>query len=215
MPNIWFPFNIGKYLQDAGQLSMGEHGAYLTLMLHYYGTSEPIPEDRKYVIARAITQQDTQQVNYILQRYFKLKDGYWIHNEIERTLESIKNRADNSRNNGMKGGRPKTQQDTQQVISGFGLANPDPNQLQEHLKLQKEKHLKDVEGGQGGGFDILKFLKNGSYEDAKLAAPGWDISILANAFNKNINTGKFEWPRKPENAFIAWCPIYTKGKRPQ
>jgi hypothetical protein len=46
---------IGDYARDTGDLSLLEHGAYRLMLDHFYGTSRPLPENKKalYRLLRA------------------------------------------------------------------------------------------------------------------------------------------------------------------
>ena len=52
----WFAFNIKDYLSDTMRLTTEAHGAYLLLILDYYESEGPSPDD-DFILA-AIAQQD-------------------------------------------------------------------------------------------------------------------------------------------------------------
>lgn len=63
-------------------------------------------------------------------------------------------------------------------------------------------------------FDLDLILKDESRDTARRLAPGWDIHALISHFNEAVRSGKFKRPSKPDAAFLAWVPKFTKGKRP-
>lgn len=61
-------------------------------------------------------------------------------------------------------------------------------------------------------FDIKRHLTEKVLEDARKAAPGWDVYALATIYNEGI--GKRGVPDRPGLAFVGWCKNYTKGNPP-
>jgi len=51
---------------------------------------------------------------------------------------------------------------------------------------------------------LFPFLKPETYEKASVAAPGWDIHMLAEQWREWI-TKKKESPKRPDAAFVALC----------
>lgn len=103
---IYYRRYIGSYLKRTTRLSLLEHGAYTALLDHYYAEEKPIPIDLDdvYRMARAMMPEERRAVDKILTTYFsKQADGY--HNE--RADHEIK-ASKQARENGGKGGRPKT-----------------------------------------------------------------------------------------------------------
>jgi len=119
-------------------------------------------------------------------------------------------RAENSRTNGAKGGRPKTQQ----VISGLGSGIPEVTSLHLQSQSQINKPQEDIRGGVEG-YDVLKYLSGEDIEEIRFHLDGWDVYALAGTFNQNVRSGKFEAPRNPPAAFLQWGRTYTKGKTPK
>ncbi len=201
--DFWFAFNIGDYTKDTPHLSQGEHGAYIGLILYYYGREKPIPHNKRYAIAYAHAEQEQCNVDTVLSEFFYRDGDVWrqgrIEEEIEKRIELREKRKNAAEIRWNKNDASALQVQTH---------------LHQHLQLQKEKHLNDETGGQGGGFSIMKFLDEDVYEKCRTNAPGWDISKLASVFNDNVNSKRFECPKQPKKAFPQWCQTYTKGKPP-
>lgn len=92
-PLPWFAFNIGDYVKDTMRLTTEAHGAYLLLMLDYYGTGAPCPDD-DYVLAAVtkLTEERWKQVRRSLQPLFDVREGHWFHSRIEREMREASER---------------------------------------------------------------------------------------------------------------------------
>jgi uncharacterized protein YdaU (DUF1376 family) len=68
----YFPFYTGDYICSTRHLSMLEHGAYINLLIHYYGRKEPLPDepDRLYRICNTFTPDEMKAVDGILHEFF-------------------------------------------------------------------------------------------------------------------------------------------------
>jgi uncharacterized protein YdaU (DUF1376 family) len=92
-PLPWFAFNIADYLKDTMRLSTEAHGAYLLLMLDYYGTGAPCPDDDYVLSAVAkLPEERWKQVRKALQPLFDVRDGHWFHSRIEREMRDASDR---------------------------------------------------------------------------------------------------------------------------
>jgi len=105
---------VGDYLRDTARLSMLDHGAYCLLLDYYYSEEEPLPADRQeiYTMVRAMTPEHRKSVDKILDRYFELADDGYHNNRADEELGVATAVIETSRENGKKGGRPKTQKQT-------------------------------------------------------------------------------------------------------
>jgi uncharacterized protein YdaU (DUF1376 family) len=103
---------VGDYLKDTSRLSLLEHGAYTMLLDHYYAEEQPMPLDRQeiYTMVRAMTPADKKAVDKVLARYF-FREGDGYHNARADHEIEVSRKA---RDNGGKGGRPRTGRETEQ-----------------------------------------------------------------------------------------------------
>lgn len=64
---------IGDYARDTGDLSLLEHGAYRLMLDHFYGTSRPLPENKKalYRLLRAENDTDRKAVDAVSLRFWR------------------------------------------------------------------------------------------------------------------------------------------------
>lgn len=100
----------GDYMRATADLSLIEHGAYLQLLLHYYGTEKPLPNDNQAVfrIARAMTNEEQNAVLSIIDRFFPVnpKTGLRHNERADRQIAQAIEKIEKYRANGRKGGRP-------------------------------------------------------------------------------------------------------------
>jgi uncharacterized protein YdaU (DUF1376 family) len=85
----FFRLFIDDYLRDAEELSLLQHGAYLRLMLWYYGRAKAIPNDLPRVYARcgAASREEKAAVESVLADFFALEEGVWTHKRIDEELK--------------------------------------------------------------------------------------------------------------------------------
>lgn len=76
------------YLADTMHLTTEEHGAYLLLIFNYWQTGKPIPKKRLQKIAR-VPNDRWPSVEDSLSEFFADDGENWVHERIERDLESV------------------------------------------------------------------------------------------------------------------------------
>ena len=81
----WFAFYPADFLKDTQHLSHDEIGIYWLLLLAYYNTGKPLPNNDKALanIARCTVRIWTQKRNIILNAFFKLRSGKWHHKRAD------------------------------------------------------------------------------------------------------------------------------------
>ena len=80
---------VADYLADTMHLTTEEHGAYLLLIFNYWQTGKPIPMSRLSRITRLSNDRWTD-VERSLGEFFNERDNEWVHDRIERDLESVR-----------------------------------------------------------------------------------------------------------------------------
>ena len=80
---------IADYLADTMHLSTEEHGAYLLLMFNYWQTGRAIPKNRLEKIAR-LSNDRWVAVEPSLKEFFADNGSEWVHERIERDLETVR-----------------------------------------------------------------------------------------------------------------------------
>lgn len=80
-----FDKHIGDYTRDTVGLSMVEDGAYGRLLDQYYASELPLPRDQAelYRMARAFSAGERKAVDYVLAKYFVLREDGWHNNRAD------------------------------------------------------------------------------------------------------------------------------------
>ena len=120
----YYQHNIGDYRRDTIHLSLLEHGVYRQLLDMYYLSESPIPRETQQVIRRlsARTEEEKNAVEIVLKEFFTETEAGFRHKRCDVEIEEYRHKAEVSRENGKKGGRPKQEPEpieTRQVISGY------------------------------------------------------------------------------------------------
>ena len=120
-----YPKHIGDYLRDTVHLSMLEDGAYNRLIDVYYSREKPLPKDidQCYRLARALTKDEKKAVTTVLNEFFNLKDDGFHKNRCDSEIKKYQDKANKNRENGNKGGRPKTQYEPKIKPNGLDIEN--------------------------------------------------------------------------------------------
>lgn len=122
-PDVWMPLYIADYLADTGRLTTEQHGAYLLLIMDYWRNGS-LPDDDSVLAQVARLPADKwKKSRAIISRFFTIQDGFWTHKRIDEELESARKFIEKQRENGAKGGRPKTQKKPM----GYDSVNPEHN----------------------------------------------------------------------------------------
>jgi len=99
--------HIGDYIKKAGHLTLLEHGVYARLMDVYYTREAGIPEDKAARLISARSKEELQALANVLDEFFVLVDGLWTQGRCEEEIGNASEKAEQNRENGKKGGRPK------------------------------------------------------------------------------------------------------------
>lgn len=84
MSRPWFPFYVGDYVRDTARLTTEAHGAYLLLMLDYWVNGAPPDDDETLATITKLPVTIWRKRRPMLVKFFKVKDGLWTHNRIEK-----------------------------------------------------------------------------------------------------------------------------------
>lgn len=105
------PVFTDALLGDTTHLSAEEFGAYcLLLFVTWRNNGVPLPDDAKRLarICRVTERRWTGSMRGILAAFFDLTEGTWKQKRLEKEWRFVTGRAAISRENGMRGGRPKS-----------------------------------------------------------------------------------------------------------
>jgi len=102
----YYKFNIGDYARSTRHLSNEEDLAYRRLIDMYYENEAPIPLETHWVARRIRVAAEV--VDIVLQDMFERTEDGWKHARCEADITDYHKSAQRNRENGKRGGRPKS-----------------------------------------------------------------------------------------------------------
>lgn len=134
----YFQFNIGDYMKHTARLSLMEDLAYRRMLDLYYLNDGPLCSDVKRLAKQIGMVGQEAEIEFVLSEFFTLDGDTYRNSRADKEISSYAEKAEKSRVNGRRGGRPRTKlepsgnpEETQQVISG----NPEETQVEPDGKL--------------------------------------------------------------------------------
>ncbi len=101
MTTPFMPLYVADYLADAAHLSTIEHGAYLLLLMNYWQRGKPLPDsDSKLSRIARLTPSEWDGMRDVLEEFFDVEDGSWIHKRVEAELDIIREKSTKAREAG-------------------------------------------------------------------------------------------------------------------
>jgi uncharacterized protein YdaU (DUF1376 family) len=92
--DIWMPLYVADYLADTSRLTTEQHGAYLLLLMDYWRNGPP-PDDNMVLSQITRMTPDAWSIAQAsLRQYFKIEDGLWKHDRVERELLAAKDKKE-------------------------------------------------------------------------------------------------------------------------
>jgi len=147
----YFKFWIGDYQRDTGALSPLEHGIYVLMLVHYYGTEKPLPFGKDlYRLLRADTKPERRAVDVISGRYWEINTEGLIN---RRALLEIHRAAQIKAQNkeiGKLGGRRKADRSVTQPLTE---RLPNANHSHSHSHSQEKKEESSIGAAAPYAFD--------------------------------------------------------------
>jgi uncharacterized protein YdaU (DUF1376 family) len=85
-PDAWMPHYIGDYNMETIHLSAQQDGIYRRLRDYYWKNGGPIPDDINmiYRAARALSFEEKQDVEFIVNSFFIMEGNYIRHLELDK-----------------------------------------------------------------------------------------------------------------------------------
>jgi uncharacterized protein YdaU (DUF1376 family) len=96
------PLHVGDYQRDTTHLRAIGHGAYLSLIMHYWATGSLPEDDYSLATIAHLTDQEWRQHKPILQAFFH--DG-WKHKRIDAEIAAARASYERRAKAGSKGGK--------------------------------------------------------------------------------------------------------------
>lgn len=104
-PDTWMPLYIGDYLRDTGRLTTEGHGAYLLLIMDYWTSGAPLPDDDDQLAAiTKLPPRDWKRLRPVIGRYFEIGNGAWAHKRIDAEMAKAAAKTEKRAQAGKRGG---------------------------------------------------------------------------------------------------------------
>jgi len=88
------PLYISEYLADTAHFSTLTHGAYLLLIMNYWQTEKPLPnDDKKLAAITRLSMANFKKINTDLKKMFFTSEGRLVHKRIEKELAIFREKA--------------------------------------------------------------------------------------------------------------------------
>ena len=78
------PLYIGDYLADTMHLNTQQHGAYLLLLFHLWRRGSLPDDDTALAKITGLSAKEWNSTRPVLEPYFRVNEGVWQHNRVER-----------------------------------------------------------------------------------------------------------------------------------
>lgn len=130
------PFFTDAYLADTRHLSTLEHGAYLLLLMMAWRQSDcRMPNDDDTLAKWAgVDARTWKRIKPRVMAFWTLAEDRWSQSRLSKERDFVSKRAEVARENGKRGGRPKSQETSgsdnpvgSERVSQQKAPNPSPN----------------------------------------------------------------------------------------
>jgi len=85
--DIWMPLYVADYLSSTTRLTTEQHGAYLLLIIDYWKSGRLPDNDSVLANVTRLSGDAWAKHRGVLQGFFEVNNGEWIHSRIEKELE--------------------------------------------------------------------------------------------------------------------------------
>jgi len=215
------------WLIDTSRLPPDIRGNFIQIVCLIYAQGGAIENDNKWIagVCGCSSRLVKSHVDYLVENNFLIlqKNGKLSQKRAENELKTKRTHLERSSNGGRTSSENKRQSNKNSDLasseSDFPVRTPSPlpsilkHQSKPTAREETEQGVLKMEGGKKN-FSIDRYLTDPDRELARKAAPRWDIHHLSRVYDEGINSGTRPAPKHPARAFIAWLPIYTKGKIP-
>lgn len=106
--DIFFPLYIGDYQKDTQHLTTEQHGAYMLLLMRFWGARGVVLYEEKQfsAITRSSTSRWRSHLKPTIEKFFAVNDNVWTHKRVAAERDKADKKFIARRENGKKGGRP-------------------------------------------------------------------------------------------------------------
>ena len=122
----YYYHHIGDFYLATRHLNRIERSIYRDLIELYYDKECPLTDDIEALCRKVManTEEECVAVQSVLNEFFILKNDLYHNNRCDKEISEYHAKAATARNNGKKGGRPKTKQNPNKTQS-VNLVNPE------------------------------------------------------------------------------------------
>lgn len=170
--SIWMPIVWSDYDKDTSRLSLEQHGVYLMLIKEYWNNGGAIENDLTgiYRSLGALNESEQKNIQFILEKYFKLKENFYTHSRIDEELRKAKDnkKIQQDRTKAATEARKSKQRDVQRDdnvkpdVTFTPSPSPSPSPVTSVTNKEKNKQKENLE------FDYLWELYD--FKDGKKKA---------------------------------------------
>jgi uncharacterized protein YdaU (DUF1376 family) len=186
-PDIFFRFYWNDYSNNTKHLTMLQHGAYEQLMLAYYSSGKPLPQDHSklFRMVGAFTQDEQAAVISVLDEFFTKADGMYHSNRCDRELIRIAKARDDSdkanrkRWHGDADGTPVGDADGTPDGSPSSSSSSSSSSKQDQKQKQDQKHptnlpsIKENDNSENGRSDRQDAVCQKAFTSSKSNSQEW------------------------------------------
>lgn len=87
----WMPLYVADYLANTSRLTTEMHGAYLLLIMDYWQTESPLPDDDEQLAAVCrLPSAKWAKIRPVIVQFFQVEDGRWKHGRIDKEIAHAK-----------------------------------------------------------------------------------------------------------------------------
>lgn len=145
------PVATDAMIADTTHLSAEEFGAYhLILYATWRNNGQPLPDDDKR-LARVVrmTPAKWSKVRPVLAEFFDISDGAWRQKRLEKEWSGVQARVAKNRDNGSKGGRPKSLEEnkTENPVGSSEKTETITQPKASHNHIQTDANASDARAG--------------------------------------------------------------------
>lgn len=124
----YYKRNLGDYAKKAGRLSMLQHGAYTLLMDACYDREQFPTRDQAIEWVWASSTAEVEAVEFVLSKFFVLKDGVYVQNRIQEELEDYHSKAETNKRIAIERETKRREKNTNRAKASPDDHEPPPNQ---------------------------------------------------------------------------------------
>lgn len=126
--DIWMPLYIAEYLGDTMHLTTRQHGAYLLLIMAYWRSASPLPNNERQLAAICkMHPSEWEEDRDTLAGFFETDETGWHHKRIDIELANALDNVQKASEKGRAGAAARWQKDAAGNATGNATGNAQGN----------------------------------------------------------------------------------------